>query len=189
MPRMCVRDAAAHPAFRFTLAPTPARAGAPAAGHRGGAGPCEAGAEEGGVRPPRVVVKHVLIRGRVDDEYAIDMDAAHTLRTTRRRAGLSQRQLAARTGVAQPTIARIERGRAEPRVTTMTKLLAACGWRLEPMRRRGQGVDRTLIRDMLRRSPAERLHIVEEAGRSFGKLFSDAKRIDRKDGQPPAARR
>jgi predicted transcriptional regulator len=33
------------------------------------------------------------------------------LRQARRRVGLSQRDLAARTGIAQPTIARIEGGR------------------------------------------------------------------------------
>lgn len=42
----------------------------------------------------------------------------------RKGAGLSQRELALRTGVAQPTIARIEGGRVDPRVTTLERLLS-----------------------------------------------------------------
>src|SRR5579864_5674600 len=53
------------------------------------------------------------------------------LRRARRRAGLTQRGLAARTGVAQPTIARIERGLDDPRVRTLSRLLQACGETLE----------------------------------------------------------
>lgn len=82
------------------------------------------------------------------------------LRKARRRAGLTQRSLAARTGVAQPTVARIERGLEVPRVDTMQRLLEACGETLEAGPRRGLGVDRSLIREMLSRSPAERLALV-----------------------------
>lgn len=112
------------------------------------------------------------------------MDAAKTLTAARRRAGLSQRELAERTGVAQPTIARIERGQADPRVSTMTTLLAACGWRVEPIPRRGHGVDRTLIRDMLRRTPAERLHVIQETGRGFGEFFA---KVDEARGRKRSA--
>lgn len=84
------------------------------------------------------------------------------LRKARRRAGLSQRELAGRTAVAQPTIARIERGLEVPRVGTLARLLEACGESLEARPRLGMGVDRTLIREMLRRTPAERLGSLEE---------------------------
>jgi transcriptional regulator with XRE-family HTH domain len=49
----------------------------------------------------------------------------------RRSAALSQRQLAARSGVPQPTIARIEAGHQVPRADTLERLLRACGWQLD----------------------------------------------------------
>lgn len=48
----------------------------------------------------------------------------------RRRAGLSQRQLAARAHVPQAEVSRIERGLGNPTWKTVTRLLAACGARL-----------------------------------------------------------
>lgn len=54
------------------------------------------------------------------------MDPATQLRTARRRAGLTQRQLAARTGVTQPRIAEYERGRAVPRADRFLVLLDGC---------------------------------------------------------------
>ncbi|HLG00235.1 MAG TPA: helix-turn-helix transcriptional regulator [Acidimicrobiia bacterium] len=99
------------------------------------------------------------------------MDVGATLRAARRRAHLTQRELATKTGVAQPTIARIEQGKANPRVDTIERLLRACGVTLRAGPRHGQGVDRTLIRSTLRMSPAQRLDAIESAGRGFGDLF------------------
>ncbi|TME34369.1 MAG: helix-turn-helix transcriptional regulator, partial [Chloroflexi bacterium] len=62
------------------------------------------------------------------------------LQYARRRAGLTQRQLAAATGVPQPTIARIERGTVTPRLTTLERLLHAAGAELETVPRLGLGV-------------------------------------------------
>jgi transcriptional regulator with XRE-family HTH domain len=58
------------------------------------------------------------------------MDAAELVRSARTRAGLSQRQLALRAGVSQPAVARLESGRHTPSLTTLARLLAACGERL-----------------------------------------------------------
>lgn len=55
--------------------------------------------------------------------YAICLSA-------RRRAGLSQRALAAATGVSPSTIARIEKGRMEPTLALLTRLVDACGLEL-----------------------------------------------------------
>lgn len=79
------------------------------------------------------------------------------LRRARRRAGLSQRALAAGTGVAQPTIARIEAGREDPRIATLDRLLRACGEALGAVPAAGGGVDRSGIRALLAMTPAERL--------------------------------
>lgn len=71
--------------------------------------------------------------------------ASRMLRHARRRAGLTQRGLAAKTGIPQETIARIESGRVDPRVTTLDRLLEGCGFGLEHLPRLGIGVDRTLF--------------------------------------------
>ena len=69
--------------------------------------------------------------------------AGRMVRYARRRAGLTQRQLAAATGIPQETIARIEAGRVDPRIGTVDRLLEATGMGLEVMPRLGIGVDRT----------------------------------------------
>jgi len=53
---------------------------------------------------------------------------AALLREARRRAGLSQRQLAHRARTAQSVVARIERGQTSPSWDTLTRLLAAAGF-------------------------------------------------------------
>jgi transcriptional regulator with XRE-family HTH domain len=85
------------------------------------------------------------------------MNAARILREARARAGLTQAKVARRAGVPQPAVARIERGGATPRVDTMQRLLNACGAMLVAEPRLGMGVDRRLIRDLLRMPPHIRL--------------------------------
>lgn len=67
--------------------------------------------------------------------------------------------------MAQSVIARIESGAADVRVATLDRLLRACdaelGLRVLP----GRGVDRSLIRWMLARTPAERVDIAAMAAR------------------------
>jgi len=82
----------------------------------------------------------------------------------RRRAGLTQRALAAATGVAQPTIARIEAGREDPRISTLGRLLQGCGEGLGAAPAAGRGVDRSGIRVLLAMTPSQRLQsLVDEA--------------------------
>lgn len=50
--------------------------------------------------------------------------------SARRRARLSQRALAAATGVSPSTIVRIEKGRMEPTLALLTRLVEACGLEL-----------------------------------------------------------
>jgi transcriptional regulator with XRE-family HTH domain len=56
--------------------------------------------------------------------------SATLLVQARRRAGLSQRELAARAGVAQQEIARYERGHVTPSLERLRALIAACGLEL-----------------------------------------------------------
>jgi predicted nucleotidyltransferase/DNA-binding XRE family transcriptional regulator len=60
-----------------------------------------------------------------------DMDATALLRDARMHAGLSQAALAEAAGTSQSAIARYETGAAQPSLTTLERLLAACGQRLE----------------------------------------------------------
>jgi hypothetical protein len=48
------------------------------------------------------------------------------LREARRRAGLTQRALAERAGVTQPTVARIERGDSRPSLERLLTLIRVC---------------------------------------------------------------
>jgi len=87
------------------------------------------------------------------------VDAGILVREARLAAGLSQRELARRAGIPQPTLSRIERGRASPRFDTLDRLLRACGKALEVVGRPGLGVDRSLIRERLRLRPGERARL------------------------------
>ena len=101
------------------------------------------------------------------------------LRYARRRAGLTQRQLAARADVPQPAIARIESGAVSPRLATLLPLIEATGFALEVAPRIGEGVDRTLIRASLARSPQERIRSAGIAARNLA-AFKDAARATRR---------
>ena len=81
------------------------------------------------------------------------------VREARRRANLTQRQLSAKAGIPQETIARIERGRVDPRVKTLDRLLEGCGYGLESMPRLGIGIDRTQIHERLSVSMERRLEV------------------------------
>ena len=90
------------------------------------------------------------------------------LRDARRRAGLTQRQLADRAGTSQAAIARYERARAMPDIATLRRLLGACGfdlsWTLQP---RGDHPD-AQIRDALALTPAARLRANRRLSRLAG---------------------
>jgi len=66
------------------------------------------------------------------------MDAAVVIRAARRRAGLTQRELAARAATTQSAVAAYEGGAKQPSMTTLNRLVAAAGcsvaWSLGPAR-------------------------------------------------------
>ncbi|HWL36660.1 MAG TPA: helix-turn-helix domain-containing protein [Frankiaceae bacterium] len=82
-------------------------------------------------------------------------EAARLLRYARKRAGLTQRALAAKAGVPQPYVARVESSATDPTVSSLSRLLRACETTLEAMPGSGEGIDRTLF--TLDRTPAERM--------------------------------
>lgn len=70
--------------------------------------------------------------GAVAELRAFDarFQLAAELLDARKQAHLTQQELAARTGVQQAEISKIERGEIAPRITTMSRLLGALGRRL-----------------------------------------------------------
>jgi transcriptional regulator with XRE-family HTH domain len=59
------------------------------------------------------------------------MNGSHLVREARRRAGLSQKQLAERAGTTQSAIARVESGTTAPSMERISELARACGFDLE----------------------------------------------------------
>lgn len=98
------------------------------------------------------------------------MDAATILRYARKKAGLSQRQLGRRAGVTQASIARIEAGETSPRFETLERLLSACGFEVEPVLKRGIGIDKTIMDRLLDLTPSERARQAVEEARALEKL-------------------
>lgn len=128
------------------------------------------------MRPQRADSRPRTLSAGADSYYAIilTMPAASLLRRARRLAAFSQRDLAARSGIAQPVIARIESGRSAPRADTLESLLSACGFELVLVPRAGVGIDRTAIRELLRLTPAERARIAVEEARALERLSQRA---------------
>ncbi len=56
------------------------------------------------------------------DEYSDAFRLANQILTARKRAGLTQVELASRSGIGQSEISRIERGESNPTVETLSRL-------------------------------------------------------------------
>lgn len=89
------------------------------------------------------------------------------VRYCRLRAGLTQNELAKRTKMSQPALARIESGRISPRIETIETLLRECGMSLQAVPRAGTGVDRSTIRRMLSLKPRERLRLAAREAKNL----------------------
>ena len=98
------------------------------------------------------------------------MSASTLLRYARQKANLSQRELGRRAGVTQATISRIEERKISPRFDTLERLLDACEFQLQVVPRRGEGVDRSAIRELLRVSPNDRAQLAVTEARNLEKL-------------------
>jgi len=94
----------------------------------------------------------------------------------RRRAGMSQAELASRSGVAASLIGRYERYEVVPSLERLRELLRACGLELSFRLANVDSTehDRTLIERELRRTPAERLRRGLAAGRASRSLAEHA---------------
>jgi transcriptional regulator with XRE-family HTH domain len=92
----------------------------------------------------------------------------------RRRAGLSQAELGARSGVAPSLIGRYERNEVTPSLERLRDLLRACGFELSFRLANvdADDHDRVLIERELLRTPAERLRRGLAAGRALRSVAS-----------------
>jgi predicted transcriptional regulator len=75
-------------------------------------------------------------------------------------------------GVPQSVIARIERGGVIPRVDSLDRLLAGCGEGLESRPRLGQGLDRTVIRELLALTPGQRARLAAQEASNLAAALS-----------------
>jgi transcriptional regulator with XRE-family HTH domain len=79
---------------------------------------------------------------------------ASLLKDARKRAGLTQAELASRLGISQAAVAKLERFQANPTIGTLDDALRAAGERLvlttEPV---PPGIDETLVFEQLRLRP------------------------------------
>ncbi|MEO8479350.1 MAG: helix-turn-helix transcriptional regulator [Gemmatimonadota bacterium] len=101
------------------------------------------------------------------------MDIPRLVAMARRQAKLTQQQLAERAGTSQPAVARLERGGGSPSLATVRRLLDAAGFdlRVELVARSTyqdpvveaykRDVDRTLLRENLRKTVDRRLRDME----------------------------
>lgn len=108
------------------------------------------------------------------------MDPGVVLRRARRRAGLSQRDLARKARVPQSTVARIESGLIDPRASTLDELLAHCGEELAALPRIGVGVDRTLIASTIALSPRQRLRNLATYAKFFARIEGRSRKPKRR---------
>lgn len=88
------------------------------------------------------------------------LNAADMLRAARQAGRLTQAELAIRCRTSQATVSDIERGRRQPSVELLDRLLRACDHRLTvvgPGSTQIDPLDLMLLRDQAQRPPAERL--------------------------------
>jgi len=98
------------------------------------------------------------------------------LRQARDRAGVTQRQLAARARTAQSVVARIELGETSPSWDTLMRLIKAAGFTLETSLEHLPVIDKSMMDDVpriLRMTPEERLEEVAQVSR----FIAGAKRV------------
>lgn len=85
------------------------------------------------------------------------MKGGTIIREARRRAGLTQAELAKRTGTTQSAVARIETGDSEPSFRRVVVALRACGLELVPQLLETEESGWSVAAGNLRLTPSERV--------------------------------
>ncbi len=84
------------------------------------------------------------------------------VREARKRAGLTQRELAERAGTTQSALARLENGGSTPTFDTVLRLVRLCGFDLDVMLVERDGSDWAQALRLRQLSPEERLRHMDE---------------------------
>jgi transcriptional regulator with XRE-family HTH domain len=102
---------------------------------------------------------------------------AFLIRKARSDAAMTQSQLAARAGLTQSAVARLERGSSNPTIATLDNVIAATGHRLilaaKPHR---PSFDERQLLERLAMTPAERLASFTASSRNLDALVRRARR-------------
>lgn len=101
------------------------------------------------------------------------MTGATIVRRARRRAGLTQAELALRLGTTQSVVARWESGRVSPTVATLARLIKACELSLSISLAERNDHDLQLALENLRYTPEQRFERFVR-GIEFAKELRDA---------------
>lgn len=116
------------------------------------------------------------------------MDISRLVSSARQQAGLTQQELADRAGTSQPAVARLEGGGGSPSLATVERLLGAAGFdlRIELIPRPTRDdpvieaykreVDRTLLRENLRKTVDRRLRDMEQFRKDAEQLRAGVQR-------------
>lgn len=108
------------------------------------------------------------------------METGSLLREARKRAGLSQSDLARRAGVPQSVVSEYEAGKRQPAVPTLARLVAATGHELklslEQTQPRVRGLPDTPLGRRLRQHRRALLEAVDHAGASNLRVFGSVAR-------------
>jgi transcriptional regulator with XRE-family HTH domain len=92
------------------------------------------------------------------------------VREARKRAGLTQRELAERTGTTQSAIARLESGRTAPSFENVLALVRACGYDLDVMLVARDDADMLQADNLGALTPAARVARHQRVSRQLGEL-------------------
>ena len=104
------------------------------------------------------------------------MRAGQLIREARKRAGISQRELAERLGTTQAVIARCELGRSAPPFDRVVDAIRACGFDLSFRITRPDLDHALLVEENLRMTPLERLERLTSARTAVDNLAEKVRR-------------
>lgn len=105
------------------------------------------------------------------------METNELLKEARRQAGLTQAQVARRAGTSQPAVARYENGVSSPSVSTLQRLLHACGQELVLMTAPAEATDLSgRLGRRLRLQRAQVLQMARQHGARNVRVFGSVAR-------------
>ncbi|HET6866402.1 MAG TPA: helix-turn-helix transcriptional regulator [Solirubrobacteraceae bacterium] len=104
--------------------------------------------------------------------------AAVLIRHARAEAGMTQAELAARAGLSQSAVARLERGGSNPTIATLANVIAATGHRLTlDAALHRPSFDEGQLRERLAMTPAQRLANFTASSRNVRAMVQRARRV------------